>query len=105
MNIDELDKTKCIYCDQPFHHTTRERKVKGTDVKEIRLVLGHPKCEQLNKKVQRTKKQIQKVQVKLSELRMCLVGLNYEEFLNKTKSENDDDDNCVVAILKAKDIL
>lgn len=107
MQISELDKTKCIYCEQPFQHSTRERKIKGTELKEVRYVAGHPKCEQLNKKIIRTHKQIQKLQVKLSETRMTLVGLKCEEFSNRhTKEEEDDYDNeCVIAILKKKDIL
>ena len=106
MEISEIDITKCIYCDKPFKHTTKERKVKGTGATEFRFIMGHPKCEQLNKKINRTKTQLLKMRVKTSEKQMELVGLNYEAFLNKADAEKDESDNdCVIAILKKKDIL
>lgn len=107
MKIEDLDTTKCIFCEQPFQHKTKERKIKGSEAKEFKLVVGHPKCEQLNNKIIRVHKQLQKQQVKLSETRMNLVGLKYEEFLNKHKVDTDDttENDCVVAILKSKDIL
>lgn len=108
MEVCDMDKTKCIFCEQAFQHTTRERKIKGTEAKEIRFIMGHPKCEKLNKKIQKTQKQLQKLRVKTSEAHMTLVGLNYEMFLNKTKKadeEEDDDNECVIAILKKRDIL
>lgn len=111
MEISDIDKTKCIYCEQPFQHSTRERKIKGTEAKEIRFIMGHPKCEQLNKRIMRTHKQIQKTQVKLSEMRMSLVGMKYEEFLNKHTNEEGkeedeiNDNDCIIAILKKKNIL
>jgi hypothetical protein len=75
--------------------------VKGTEIKETRLILGHPKCDQLNKRIVRTHKQIQKSQVKTSELRMMLVGLKYEEFKNRNNIEEViPEDDCYVAILK-----
>lgn len=111
MNISELDTSKCIFCNQPFQHRTTERNVKGTEMKELRYIAGHPKCEQLNKKIVRTHKQIQKLQVKLSETRMNLVGLKFEEFYNRNPKEKEEEDQadydneCVIAILKKKDIL
>lgn len=101
------EPTKCAYCDKPFQHTTRVRKVKGSnDPNEVDIehITAHPECKKSHIKMERIKSRIVKAKKTLHDLRASQLNLEFDMFM-KQQLKMDDDTDEIFVMLKEKEIL
>ena len=92
----------CFYCQKPFQHYTKTRKIKGQDgLKELELITSHPICKRTNKKMESIKNKIVKAKQTLHNLRAAQLNLEFEAFLAGQKLEDENTDE-IFTILTMK---
>ena len=102
--FEEAKEQVCCYCEKPFQHYTKNKKVKGTDLVEMEFITSHPPCLRTHKKMETLKNKIVKTKKTLHDLRTAQLNLEFEAFLSGQACLDQDTDE-IFLLLKQKGII